>query len=149
MNQAEEEDIGIFCRTWGSLAVVDLAFPPLQHLWEGLRGDNWCFCLQPSAIPSPPTNQQPRDAVHHACGWSSTAASHFPDGAETQPISCRLGGLWAAGKSISRGRENGGHRHCSKTPTTTGHLAAYDVETDDGPWVPHIGYVQTGKWQYP
>lgn len=34
--------------------------------------------------PSPPTNQQPCDAVHHACGWSSTAASYFPDGTETQ-----------------------------------------------------------------
>ena len=34
--------------------------------------------------PSPPTNQQPHDVVHHACGWSSTVASYFPDGAETQ-----------------------------------------------------------------
>ena len=39
--------------------------------------------------------------------------------------------------------------HCSKTPTATGHLPACDVETDDGPWVPHVGYVQTGKRRYP
>ena len=54
-------------------------------------------------------NLQPRDAVHY--DWMvSTLASHFPEGTETEPISCGLRGLWAAGKSISRGRENGGHR---------------------------------------
>lgn len=118
--------------------------------WPGLRGDNWCFCLQPSAIPSPPVNLQPRDAVHYACGWSPTVASHFPEGTETEPISCRLRGLWAAGKSIfQRQREWWTQLHCSKTLTATGHLPACDVETDDGPWVPHVGYVQTGKRRYP
>lgn len=131
MNQAEEEDIGISVELEAALLSWIFTFPPLQHLWEGLReitDASVCNRLPSLLLPR---IQQLRDAVHHAwmvinCGFS------FSWWGRGQPISCRLRGLWAAGKSISRGRENGGHRHCSKTPTTTGHLAAYDVETDDG-----------------
>ena len=88
-------------------------------------------------------NLQPHDAVHYDCGWSQLWLLIFLKGQRQSPSPADSGD---SGQQESLPEaEWWTQMHCSKTPTATGHLPARDVETDHGPWVPHIGYVQTGK----